>query len=166
MRSSWILDRCVWPRGTWCTTGEHTVHELTDDVSSVSPGADALVFHVGACYAVRVRGTYDGARDGLINMGSWLFTYEFLQGFLDQLYGSASTFRQYLLCALRGYVRASAGSSHAVREHALSRMYLQQMNSHGRHDTGSKKCYQAFVNAVLDFITLQVQRRRDSLAWN
>ena len=127
MRSSWILDRCVWPRGTWCTTGEHTVHELTDDVSSVSPGADALVFHVGACYAVRVRGTYDGARDGLINMGSWLFTYEFLQGFLDQLYGSASTFRQYLLCALRGYVRASAGSSHAVREHALSRMYLQQM---------------------------------------
>ena len=141
------------------------MHDLTDDASSSgSPGHDALVFHTGACYAVRVRGAYDGARDGLINMGTWLFTYEFLQAFLDQLYGSAITFRQYLLSALRGYVRASAGCSGAQREHALSCMYLHQMNSHSRQDTGSKKCYQAFVNAVLDFITLQVQCLRDAWA--
>ena len=165
MSSACPVTNCPFSRGTWCTTCEDNVHELTDNVSSSgSHRHDALVFHLGVCYAVRVRGSYDGARDGLINMGTWLFTYEFLQAFLDQLYGSAITFRQYLLSALRGYVRASAGCSSAQREHVLSCMYLDQMNSHSRQDTGSKKCYQAFVHAVLDFITLQVPRDADAVA--
>ena len=159
MTEGCFLNTCPCTRGSWCATNEDTVHELTDDPlrDALCPRHDALVFHVGACYAVSVRGPYDGARDGLINMGKFLFTYEFLQAFLDQLYGSASTFRQYLLCALRGYVRTSAGSSLAAREHALCLVYLHQMNSHSRTGTGSRKCYQAFVNAVLDFISLQVR---------
>lgn len=160
-RHVWSLMLRAPRRGTWLRTiqGTDGTHVLSDNTSRHDgAGREALVFHVGACYRVHVHTSYDGARDGIINMGSWLFTYEFLQAFLDQLYGCATTFRRYLQTALVGYVRASAsaGCGAPAPEHLLARKYLDQMNTHTRSGSGSKKCYQAFQHAVMDFITLQV----------
>ena len=42
-------------------------------------------------------------------MGRWMFTYEVLQGFLDQFSWSDCSFHGYLHAALRGYVLSLSG---------------------------------------------------------
>jgi hypothetical protein len=124
----------------------------------------ALVLHMGTAYEMQVavlhdtqgrRVHFDGAHDGIVNMGKFMFTYEFLQGFLEQLSGAATTFHGYLRCALRGYVMATAADSSKHGLHRRVSAHLSQLDS---HFTGNKsrKLYKAFVNAVFDYITLQV----------
>lgn len=125
----------------------------------------ALVFHLGACYEVCVSTTYDGAEDGLVNMGSWLFTYEFLQAFLDQLLTTATTFRTYLRTAVRGHVMATMSSVGSAVLHKRLQTLLGQLSLDNTH-TSSQKFYQAFISAVMDYITLQVRgpRSREAVA--
>ena len=100
---------------------------------------------------------YDGAEDGLVNMGSWLFTYEFLQAFLDQLLTTATSFRTYFRAAVRTYVMATRDSSASDGGlHMRLVVLLEQLSLDRKRSTSSKKVYQAFINAVLDYITLQV----------
>jgi len=138
---------------------------LTPDVPMRTPSVmhqasrlpSVLVFHLGCCYEATVAPDYDGAEDGLVNMGSWLFTYEFLQAFLDQLLSTATTFRTYLRAAVRTYVMATCeriGSDGDL--HMRLVLLLEQLSLDRKRSTASKKMYQAFINAVLDYITLQV----------
>ena len=124
----------------------------------------ALVLHVGTVYEMPVavvvdsagtRQHFDGAEDGLVNMGKFMFTYEFLQGFLEQLVGAATTFHGYLRCALRGYVMATYGDKGMSGLHRRVSHHSNQMEAHFQGKK-SRKLYKAFVNAVFDYITLQV----------
>lgn len=84
-----------------------------------------LVLHLGAVYLVDVPqyapfpdGSprhFDGADEGLINMGRWLFTYEFLQAFLNQLFAGGATFRGYLRQALLNYDISCVGDTNTAR---------------------------------------------------
>jgi hypothetical protein len=115
------------------------------------------VFHLGVCWEVAVAAPYDGAEDALVNMGPWLFTYEFLQSFLDQLQSTNTTFRTYMRAAIRSYVMATHGGSGSDRVlHRRLMELLEQLSLDGRRSSPSKKMYQAFINAVMDYITLQV----------
>lgn len=126
-----------------------------------------LVLHVGSVFEMQVavvrdargdRQHFDGSHDGLVNMGKFMFTYEFLQGFLEQLSGAATTFHGYLRCALRGYVMALEGDSNMRHLHQRVCAHLLQMDNHHRNRR-SRKLYQAFVSAVFDYISLQVTPR-------
>lgn len=84
-----------------------------------------LVLHLGAVYLVDVPqyapfpdGSprhFDGADEGLIKMGRWLFTYEFLQAFLNQLFAGGATFRGYLRQALLNYDISCVGDTNTAR---------------------------------------------------
>jgi len=146
-------------------TGKNrTLIDPRPDVMDTGTKEMTLVLHVGAAYEMPVavvvdnegvRKHFDGGSDGLVNMGKFMFTYEFLQGFLEQLSGSATTFHGYLRCALRGYVMATRGDSSMAGLHRRLCTHLQQMDNHFQGKR-SRKLYKAFVNAVFDYITLQV----------
>lgn len=127
-----------------------------------------VVLHVGAAYLVEVPEygagpeSYDGASDGVINMGRWLFTYEYLQSFLTQLMFGTASFRGYLHHSLLNYVFSTGGlpADDRVREHILTQLHdLNKGSAEGGHKTGSQKLYKAFIGAVIDYIQLQVGRR-------
>ena len=126
----------------------------------------SLVLHVGAAYIVEVptyaphTAPYDGGSDAVINMGRWLFTYEYLQTFLTQLMFGTATFRGYLHHSLLMYkfaCDASVGDD-AVRVQVDT--LLNDLNrgsfDHG-HKTGTQRVYKAFLGAVMDYIQLQVR---------
>ena len=128
-----------------------------------------LVLHLGAVYLVDVPqyapfpdGTprhFDGADEGLINMGRWLFTYEFLQAFLNQLFAGGATFRGYLRQALLNYDISCVGDTNTAglqREVRVLRAGFQCGDGRrvGTRGVG-QTLYKAFIDAVFDFITLQ-----------
>ena len=145
------LHVCAYRRGTWLSG----TNVLGGGAAKPAPASarTALVLHVGACYTVQVLDPYDGVQDGLVSMGQWLFTYEFLQLFLDQLFTTSITFRGYLLSSLRTYLRALLPDDPS---YTTVQTLWSQMDAHGHSNTGSKKMYQSFIDAVFDFITLQV----------
>jgi hypothetical protein len=130
---------------------------------------ERLVLHVGAAYVVLVPqykkhpdGTprpFDGADEGVLNMGRWLFTYEFLQAFLNQLFAGGATFRGYLRQALLNYDIACAGDTHTAGLHRQVRALREGFQCGDGRRAGTrgpaKALYKAFIDAVLDFITLQ-----------
>ena len=127
-----------------------------------------VVLHVGAAYLVEVpeygagQESYDGASDGVINMGRWLFTYEYLQSFLTQLMFGTASFRGYLHHSLLNYVFSTGGvpADDRVREHILAQLHdLNKGSAEGGHKTGTQMLYKAFIGAVIDYIQLQVGRR-------
>ena len=140
-----------------------------DKKGTVLQYVQRLVLHVGAAYLVDVPqyavgpdGTpqyFDGGDEGLVNMGRWLFTYEFLQSFLNRLYAGGATFRGYLRQALLDYEIASAANPQTAQLHDTVRSLRHGFEcGEGRHagTAGSgNELYKAFIDAVMDFITLQ-----------
>lgn len=140
-------------------------------VQDTGASTQSLVFHTGTVYEAKVpvcvtasdgagrpnQVWYDGADDGIVNMGRWMFTYEFLQGFLDQFSWSDCSFHGYLHAALRGYVLSLSGEDTESSLGTQLRQYETAMRPHNRNKA-SKRLYAAFVDAVFDFITLQASQ--------
>ena len=125
---------------------------------------EVLALHLGAAYHVMVplyapgdggvAPRYEGTDDGVINMGRYLFTYEYLQSFLNQLLHGTTTFQGYLRQSLLDYDVACGDGR--VRDRILSeRRLLEVLSVPAATRPNATKLYTAFISAVLDYITLQ-----------